>query len=46
MNQTWGTLKVSNGWLKNFKKHFGLRQIRIVGEAGDVPITTIKAWME
>ena len=46
MNQTWGILKVSNGWLQHFKKRFGLRQIRIVGEAGDVPITIIKAWMK
>ena len=38
--------KASNGWLEHFKKGFGLRQTRIVGEAGDVPITTIKAWME
>ena len=35
-----------NGWLEYFKKRFGLRQTRIVGEAGDVPKTTIKAWME
>ena len=38
--------KASNGWLEHFKKRFGLRQTRLVGEAGDVPITTIKAWME
>ena len=38
--------KASNGWLEHFKKHFGLRQTRIVGEAGDVPITKIKASME
>ena len=40
-----GDFKASNGWLERFKKRFGLRQIRIVGEAGDVPITTINAWM-
>ena len=38
--------KASNGWLKHFKKRFGLRQTKKVGEAGDVPITTIKAWIE
>ena len=38
--------KASNGWLKHFKKRFGLRQTRIVGKEGDIPITTIKAWME
>ena len=41
-----GDFKASNGWLDHFKKRFGLRQTRIVGKAGDVPITTIKAWME
>ena len=41
-----GDFKASNGWLEHFKKRFGLRQTRIVGEAEDVPITTIKAWME
>ena len=41
-----GDFKASNGWLEHFKKCFGLRQTRIVGEARDVPITTIKAWME
>ena len=38
--------KASNVWFENFKKRFDLRQTKIVGEAGDVPITTIKAWME
>ena len=41
-----GDFKASNGWLERFKKRFRLRQIRIVGEAGNVPITTINAWME
>ena len=41
-----GDFKVSSGWLKHFKKRFDLRQTRTVGEAGDEPITTIKAWME
>ena len=41
-----GNFKASNVWFENFKKRFDLRQTRIVGEAGDVPITTIKAWME
>ena len=41
-----GDFETSNGWLEHFKKCFGLRQTRIVGEAGEVPITTIKAWME
>ena len=41
-----GNFKASNEWLEHFKKRFGLRQTRIVGEAGDVPITIIKAWME
>ena len=36
-----GDFKASNGWLEHFKKCFGLRQTRIVGEVGDVLITTI-----
>ena len=35
-----------NGWLEEFKRRFGLRQIRTIREAGDVPITTIKPCME
>ena len=31
---------------RHFKKLFGLRQRKIVGEAGDVPIITIKTRME
>ena len=34
--------KASNGWVEHLKKRFGLRQTRIVEEAGDV--STIKAW--
>ena len=45
-DSTLGDFKASNGWLEHFKKRFVLRQTRIVGEAGDVRITTIKAWME
>ena len=41
-----GDFKASDGWLEHFKKCFGLRQTRIVVEAGNVPITAIKAWME
>ena len=41
-----GDFEASNGWLEHFKKRFGLRQTRIVGEEWNVPITTIKAWME
>ena len=41
-----GDFKASNGWLERFKKRFSLRQARIVREAVDVPITTIKARIE
>ena len=41
-----GDFKASNGLLEHFKKCFDLRKTRKVGEAGNVPITTIKAWME
>ena len=46
MNETWGDFKSSNWLLEHFKKRFGFRQTRIIGETGDGPITTIKAWME
>ena len=35
-----------NGWLESFKISYGIRETTIAGEAGDVPITTVKAWME
>ena len=44
-----GQFRASNGWLEHLKqktkkkKRFGLRQTRVVAEAGDVPITNIKA---
>ena len=40
-----GDFKTSNEWLQHFKKRSGSRQTRIVGETGDAPITSIKAWM-
>ena len=43
MTQSWGTLKYL---IDGYNKMDGLRQTRIVGEAGDVSIITIKAWME
>ena len=38
----------SNGWLESFKTMYRIRKTTTVisGEAGDVPITTVKAWME
>ena len=38
----------SNGWLESFKITYGIRETTTVisKEAGDVPITTVKAWME
>lgn len=38
----------SNGWLESFKTMFGIRQTTttIAGEAGDVSVTTVRAWME
>ena len=38
----------SNGWLESSKITYGIRETTTVisGEAGDVPITTVKAWME
>ena len=37
-----------NGWLEFFKTTYGIRETTTVisGVAGDVPITTVKAWME
>ena len=38
----------SNGWLESFRKSYGIRETTtsISGEAGDVDVTTVKAWME
>ena len=38
----------SNGWLESSKITYGIRETTTVisREAGDVPITTVKAWME
>ena len=38
----------SNGWLEKFKITYGIRETTttIAGEAGDVPIMTVKAWLE
>ena len=37
-----------NGWLESFKITYGIRETTAVisGEAGEVPITTVKVWME
>ena len=37
-----------NGWHESFKMNYGIRETTttIAGETGDVPITTVKAWME
>ena len=37
-----------NGWLESFKTTYGIEETTttLSGEAGDVPITTVKAWME
>ena len=36
------------GWLESFKITYGVRKTTTVisGEAGDVPITKVKAWKE
>ena len=38
----------SKEWLESFKTTYGIRQTTtfISGEAGDIPLTTIKAWVE
>ena len=36
----------SYGWLESFKKIHGIREYRICGEGDDVPIVTVKAWLE
>ena len=38
----------SNGSLESFKTTYGIRETTAVisGEASDVPITTVKVWME
>ena len=43
-----GDFTASNGWLESFKIIYGIRETTttIAGEAGDVPVTTVRAWME
>ena len=38
----------SNGWLESSKMSYGIREstTTTAGEAGDAPITTVKAWMK
>ena len=38
----------SDGWLESFMMSYGIRETTttIVGEAVDIPIATVKAWME
>ena len=38
----------SNGWLESFKTTYGIGETTTVisREAGDIPITMVKAWME
>ena len=38
----------SNGWLESFKMSYGIREstTTTAGEAGDAPVTTVKAWMK
>jgi hypothetical protein len=34
-------LKFSSGWLQNFKKRFGLRSVKMHGEAASAPLTSL-----
>ena len=47
-NSELGGFHASNGWLESFKTKYGIGDTTTVisGEAADVPITRIKAWME
>ena len=36
----------SDGWLEKFKQAYGLREVRITGEADDIPKMTIQSWIE
>ena len=35
-----------NGWLKSFKRVYGILEYRISGEGENVPLVTVKAWLE
>ena len=35
-----------NGWLKSFKRAHGILEYRISGEGENVPLVTVKAWLE
>ena len=36
----------SNGWLEKWKQIYGIRNRVISGEASDVPVETVDAWLE
>ena len=36
----------SNGWYESLKKINGIREYRLRGEGDDVPVVTVKAWLE
>ena len=36
----------SNGWLEKWKAPYGIQETRITGEADNVSVSTVKAWME
>lgn len=43
-----GGFHAFNGWLESFKMSYGIRETTntIAGKACDIPITTVKTWME
>lgn len=45
-DQQLSDFKASNGWLESWKQSYGVREKRLCGEADDVSITTVKAWIE
>ena len=45
-NSDFDDFKASDGWLDRWKSTYSIRECRIVGEAGDVPLVTVTSWME
>ncbi len=38
--------KASNGWLDKWKRRYGIRQVTVSGESGDVSDLTVESWKE
>ena len=45
-NNDLAVFTVSNGWLESFENMHGIRECRTIGERANVPLVTVRAWLE